>query len=208
MSCKLVTTALFLSLACPMAAFATTATSLDANGNIQFVFDEASSIKVAPAGSGAGGGACLAGTAGAIRYVPAAKTFEGCNGSTWSSLAGGVPAGAVQAFALTSCPSGWSAAPALAGRTIIGAGYGAGLTGRALYETGGEEKHTISINEMPTHNHGVTEYSGTEGNGDYYYAHVDASVNGPSSNGTTYAGGNQPHNNMQPYYALLYCIKN
>lgn len=46
--------------------------------------------------------------------------------------------------------------PDLRGRTSIGAGQGAGLTNRTLAGTGGEETHTLTTSEMPTHNHDFT----------------------------------------------------
>lgn len=53
--------------------------------------------------------------------------------------AGGTPSGAVMAFNLASCPTGWSEYTAGQGRAIIGAGAGAGLTARTLGVTGGGE---------------------------------------------------------------------
>lgn len=52
--------------------------------------------------------------------------------------------------------------PDLRGRTIIGAGAGAGLTSRAVGARGGAETHTLSENEIPRHNHrGTTETAGS-----------------------------------------------
>jgi microcystin-dependent protein len=43
--------------------------------------------------------------------------------------------------------------PDLRGRDIIGTGTGVGLSPRALGAKGGEETHTLSVVEMPSHNH-------------------------------------------------------
>jgi microcystin-dependent protein len=44
--------------------------------------------------------------------------------------------------------------PDLRGRTLIGAEQGTGLAMRVLGQQGGEENHTLIINEMPKHHHG------------------------------------------------------
>jgi microcystin-dependent protein len=76
------------------------------------------------------------------------------------------------------------ALPDLRGRTAIGAGQGPGLDEIALGETGGGETNTLSVNQMPTHDHVVPP--------------------GPDSTGDT--GGGQPVNNMQPYLGMNYFI--
>ncbi len=136
-----------------------------------------------------------------------------CVGGTWRSMifGSGVPSGAIMAFNLKACPSGWSEVPALAGRTIIGAGTGPGLTPRELYAYGGEEKHTMLLSELVPHtvsmSFGASDKGG-KGNG---YAYSDRA--GGSTVLATYAktsnsvGGGEAFNVMMPYYALLYCQK-
>ncbi|MBD2515202.1 tail fiber protein [Nostoc sp. FACHB-973] len=43
------------------------------------------------------------------------------------------------------------------GRVGVGAGQGAGLTLRSLGQTFGAETHTLTVSEMPLHNHGVSD---------------------------------------------------
>ena len=73
--------------------------------------------------------------------------------------------------------------------------------------TGGEETHTLTVNEMPRHKHNVGAYKSTDGNGstlDTYTALVSSSNGADNTNkyytsGTLLSGGSQPHNNMPPY---------
>jgi microcystin-dependent protein len=53
--------------------------------------------------------------------------------------------------------------PDLRGRVPVGAGQGSGLTNRSLADTDGEENHTLTINEIPSHNHGGTLTTSTNG---------------------------------------------
>ncbi|MHB8628922.1 MAG: phage tail protein [Aggregatilineales bacterium] len=103
---------------------------------------------------------------------------------------------------------------------IGGSQPGPGLSTYALGETGGVETETLLTSEMPAHGHG-----GTQGTGITAQA-TDADrtvalgnwLAGPPSNlyaagtntntapSTTFAGGTQPHNNLQPYLTLNFCI--
>ena len=64
--------------------------------------------------------------------------------------------------------------------------------------TGGEKEHTLTVQEMPSHNHGRADVRG--GTNQYF----DASMSVAASLGGTVAGnfaqgGGQAHNNLQPY---------
>lgn len=94
---------------------------------------------------------------------------------------------------------GTNGTPDLRNQFVVGAGgiYNVG-------NTGGESEHTLTIYEMPSHNHSMTVYGfSAEG----YYV---KSSNGSNPIGivtTNHTGGSQPHNNMPPYYALCYIMK-
>lgn len=77
-------------------------------------------------------------------------------------------------------------------------------------ETGGEEKHTLTVDEIPSHNHshntsegGNLEVLEDGGSVAGFYAQWGY---GKQDSGiyTAKTGGNQPHNNMPPYI-VAYC---
>jgi microcystin-dependent protein len=86
--------------------------------------------------------------------------------------------------------------PDLRGRSPLGAGQGSGLTSRALGQKIGAETHALSINEMPTHNHGGSTTGGanlTHGHsaGDYGHSHTESYVtisSGGAQGGWGYVG--------------------
>jgi microcystin-dependent protein len=88
--------------------------------------------------------------------------------------------------------------------------------GHTLGERGGEQAHTLSISELPTHTHvfNSTNVTGTLNNGAndvfgvsqtpiYGAATSLTALNGNSISPT---GGSQAHLNMQPFLVLSFCI--
>jgi microcystin-dependent protein len=113
------------------------------------------------------------------------------------------------------------ALPNLQGAAALNAGWGPGLSGYTLGQSGGSENVTLLVSEMPSHTHTVAGKTGA-GNAadptDMVWANPagrpvpDSFVNGNSSqvvmsaSALSVAGGSQPHNNMMPYLALNFCI--
>ncbi len=115
------------------------------------------------------------------------------------------------------------ALPNLQGRIPIGYGYN-----NMIGETGGEYAHTLLINELPTHIHGMptnsvtipassTTGSTNVAKGNYYavngargneYATAPNAKGGLVTTGgsVTNVGGSQPHNNQKPYITVYYII--
>lgn len=79
-------------------------------------------------------------------------------------------------------------------RVTVGAGgeYAAGATG-------GEKEHTLTVNEMPKHNHDALIGGGS--NGQYGFSIINSSNGQLERYALLSTGGSQPHNNMQPYIA-------
>lgn len=93
-------------------------------------------------------------------------------------------------------------------RGKIGVGYDSTNTNfNALGKTGGEETHTLTIKEMPSHSHNV--YTNASGGGGVQFPPTGQWTASPSNFNwyTSSAGGNQAHNNLQPYITLNYIIK-
>jgi microcystin-dependent protein len=106
------------------------------------------------------------------------------------------------------------------GRVPVGMGQGTGLPNFSLGKADGEVTHTLTINEIPLHNHVVVCNDTASGrdlletpNGNIMAksssdsCHYAASSNGVMA-GTMIntAGASQPHQNMQPYTVINYII--
>lgn len=106
------------------------------------------------------------------------------------------------------------ALPNLRGRTPIHTG-----SGHTLGETGGQEAHTVVIQELPTHTHTLNGTNAPSNTTVVSSADVlanaapseiftgnTASLASMAAASVTTVGGSQPHVNMQPYLALNFCI--
>jgi len=93
--------------------------------------------------------------------------------------------------------------PDLRGRAPIGAGQGNGLSNRVLAAKLGAETHTLTVWEIPSHNHSVPISTST--GGVYNYCSPNGTSNAYLLTGNT--GGGQAHNNMQPSLVLNFIIK-
>jgi microcystin-dependent protein len=112
--------------------------------------------------------------------------------------------------------------PNLQASTVMGAGNGAGLTPRYQGDTGGEYAVTLLSNQLGQHTHAANcltsggSSNSPAGNvwsasGDGRVGPLDYANAGPaniSMNAAAIqpAGGNQPHNNLQPYLTLTFVI--
>lgn len=67
-------------------------------------------------------------------------------------------------------------------------------------QTGGEKDHTLTIEEMPSHNHGIALGAGRVSAAIYNGSNGD--IRQTDSTSIQMAGGNYPHNNLQPYVVV------
>lgn len=108
------------------------------------------------------------------------------------------------------------ALPNLEGAAPMHQGQGPGLSERVIGETGGENFVTLLGSEIPAHTHFISGSARPANENDpnnFYWGSV-ANLYSPSANPAQQmafetlgiAGGSQPHNNMQPYLTLNFCI--
>lgn len=115
--------------------------------------------------------------------------------------------------------------PDLRGRTVVGQYTNAGtISGYTHYNMGqkdGTETVTLTVTQIPAHNHAwqaVNTAANTPVPGGGLYAQTTQNIfttvaNAANANLVALnpkimadAGGNQPHNNMQPFLVLNFCI--
>lgn len=118
------------------------------------------------------------------------------------------------------------ALPNLEGNAPMHPGQGPGLSLHDLGETGGSTSVTVLQTEMASHNHAFqanaatatnaspanavymkghyNDGQGHQGQVDLYTTIAPTTALNPAV--LSIAGGNQPHNNMQPYLTLNFCI--
>ena len=157
-----------------------------------------------------------------------------------SDLQQAAPVGTIQMWPTSTPPTGWlicngssfssgtypdlaailgtTTLPNFNGRFPLGVGNSGtnGSTQHNLSSSGGEEKHQLTVNEMPSHSHGSGSLattqpylsqngSGTQdkrdGGGTKLYEYTSITGN------TSTVGGNQAHNNMPPFYTINFIIK-
>jgi microcystin-dependent protein len=109
------------------------------------------------------------------------------------------------------------ALPDLQGRAAMHPGQGPGLSLHDLGETGGSETVSLLESEIPSHSHSVqfSDNPGERNNpANNYYAPPDSGrIYAPAASLVSMndvmlapAGGDQPHNNMQPYLTFYFNI--
>lgn len=111
------------------------------------------------------------------------------------------------------------ALPDLQGRAPMQPGQGPGLSLRDLGETGGSETVTLLQSDIPGHTHALraspdpgdnkvpgSNVSLAGSQGGFIYAAGGSPPAAMALEGLTPAGGDQPHNNLQPYLTFYFNI--
>ena len=111
------------------------------------------------------------------------------------------------------------ALPNMAGNAPMHPGQGPGLSLHDLGETGGSDTVTLLESEIPSHSHNLMA-SGSAGTKPNPIGNAPSRVTGATpyvpaagapltpftDQALAPAGGDQPHNNLQPYLTLNFCI--
>jgi microcystin-dependent protein len=116
---------------------------------------------------------------------------------------------------INKIPRGWALCdgrdgrPDLRGRFVIGVNpsdaRNSALSARPMNSTGGTETHTLTVEEMPSHDHKLADFTRcckSSGN-----SHQTWQYRQDDGLRTLKTGGDKPHNNMPPYFALAYIMK-
>ena len=112
------------------------------------------------------------------------------------------------------------ALPDMQGNAPMHAGQGQGLSLRDLGEMSGTESVTLLVSEMPIHTHNMmaSVENATQGTltpgitlassvaGSLYQDNTNTNLVQMAFQALPPAGGSLPHNNMQPYLTLNFCI--
>ena len=131
---------------------------------------------------------CGSGITGAIRYTSA--TMQVCDGSSWTNIGVGMPAGTIAAFEATSCPSGWSEYTTARGRFLRGRDNGAGNDPDGTRAPG-----NVQADDLKSHTHEVyTDNSTAYVAGAGAYRATSAGAAAPDASGATGGTETRPKN--------------
>ena len=113
------------------------------------------------------------------------------------------------------------ALPDMQGNAPMQQGQGKGLSLRDLGEISGVETVTLLVSEIPVHTHNIATHNldaatlqnpaptailAKSSQGNAYQSVVNANLTQFAPQALTPGGGGLPHNNMQPYLTLSFCI--
>lgn len=134
-----------------------------------------------------------------VNCLPSQSDVLQMGESAWLTAQGAYPVGSIYLSVTDANPAAlfggtWER---IGGRFLLGADstYAAG-------STGGEAAHTLTVDEMPKHNHEVDNLNAS-GNATPFMTVQAQDKKGYGGNvQTMYAGGGKAHNNMPPYLAV------
>ena len=173
-----------LSASSILAAGSLAASSLSVSGNASVGGDLA--VDGAVSGHGAAPVGCIILWSGAANNIP--EGWALCNGQTVDG----------------------QKTPDLSGRFVVGYDANDGDY-NAVGKTGGEKTHRLTVAEMPSHSHSITMWGGDiaddwKKQNNLYLTH-DKWSDQRNTRYTDPAGGDQPHENRPPFYALCYIMR-
>lgn len=134
-----------------------------------------------------------------VNCLPSQSDVLQLGDSAWLTAQGAYPVGAIYLSVLDANPAAlfggtWER---IGGRFLLGADstYAAG-------STGGEAKHTLTVDEMPRHNHEIDNLNASGSATPFMTVQAQDKRGFGGNVQTMYAGGGKAHNNMPPYLAV------
>lgn len=134
-----------------------------------------------------------------VNCLPSRSGVFQLGDSAWLTAQGAYPVGAIYLSVLDANPAAlfggtWER---IGGRFLLGADstYAAG-------STGGEAKHTLTVGEMPRHNHGIDNLNASGSATTFMTVQAQDKKGSGGNVQTMYAGEGKAHNNMPPYLAV------
>lgn len=97
--------------------------------------------------------------------------------------------------------------PDLRGRAVVGSGRGSGLSLRPPFSAFGEETHQLTFAELPALNVDGFAYKSTANEVPSVIVDAKNNVAAPNTVALNQVSNNNAHNNMQPSFALVFCIR-
>lgn len=134
-----------------------------------------------------------------VNCLPASSGVLQLGDNAFLTAAGAYPVGSIYLSVTDTDPATlfggtWER---IGGRFLLGADdtYTAG-------STGGEAEHTLTIDEMPKHNHGLDNYNASGNATPFLTVQHQDKIGYGGNVQTMYAGGGKAHNNMPPYLTV------
>lgn len=134
-----------------------------------------------------------------VNCLPSQSDVLQLGDSAWLTAQGAYPVGAIYLSVTDANPAAlfggtWER---IGGRFLLGADttYTAG-------STGGEAAHTLTVDEMPRHNHEVDNLNASGSATPFMTVQAQDKKGFGGNVQTMYAGGGKAHNNMPPYLAV------
>lgn len=134
-----------------------------------------------------------------VNCLPSQSDVLQLGESAWLTAQGAYPVGAIYLSVTDANPAAlfggtWER---IGGRFLLGADttYTAG-------STGGEAAHTLTVDEMPKHNHDVNNLNESGSATPFMTVQAQDKKGYGGNVKTMYAGGGKAHNNMPPYLAV------
>ena len=135
-----------------------------------------------------------------VNCLPSQSDVLQLGDSAWLTAQGAYPVGAIYLSVTDANPAAlfggtWER---IGGRFLLGADstYAAG-------STGGEAAHTLTVEEMPRHNHEVDNLNASGSATPFMTVQAQDKKGFGGNVQTMYAGGGKAHNNMPPYIAVF-----